>query len=350
MFRPALGATTFLVLSLLTATADVADAAAAKAAKAPAPKAKPKPAAAKAKPKPAAAKAKPKPKPRATGKAGSGVGAKAAATYNAAKGKAGGKTRAAGAARVAKSKTRSGSKRTERRVNLRDRLKGAKRKGALAGATRSGRKGVVVGALTARRNGKVDDKARRATTASLKKAAGKGEARNNIDPDVVRAAAPNLSKKEAGKVANQLEKGADVAGIKTERGKANFVAQTAHETDGFKTTREYSSGQQYEGRSDLGNTKPGDGQRYKGRGYIQITGRANYAEASKDLGVNYVKNPERAANPEDAAKIAGWYYRERGISRQADAGNFTETTRRINGGQNGAADRQQRYERALAAN
>ena len=79
--------------------------------------------------------------------------------------------------------------------------------------------------------------------------------------------------------------------INTALRQQHFLAQLAHESDHFQTTREYASGKAYEMRSDLGNTVKGDGERYRGRGLIQLTGRANYASASTALGENYVGQP-----------------------------------------------------------
>ncbi|HEX6858922.1 MAG TPA: glycoside hydrolase family 19 protein [Caulobacteraceae bacterium] len=93
----------------------------------------------------------------------------------------------------------------------------------------------------------------------------------------------------------------------------------------------------YGGR--LGNTDPGDGARYIGRGYLQITGRANYREMGARIGVDLEAEPERAAEPDIAVEIACAYWTARDINTPADAGDFREVTRRINGGLNGYEDR-----------
>lgn len=125
--------------------------------------------------------------------------------------------------------------------------------------------------------------------------------------------------------------------------KAHFLAQVAHESDGFKTATEYASGRAYEGRKDLGNTQPGDGVRFKGRGLIQITGRANYAEYSRDVygDDRCVRDPTRLAGLPDAVLAAGWYWACKGINKLADADDVVAVTRRINGGTNGLADRRE---------
>lgn len=100
-----------------------------------------------------------------------------------------------------------------------------------------------------------------------------------------------------------------LAGIRaegiTDPSQVAYVLATArHETDDFNTLTEYASGAAYEGRADLGNTQPGDGPRYKGRGFVQLTGRANYAKFGAILGIDLIGHPELAMDPFNAARIA----------------------------------------------
>ena len=135
-------------------------------------------------------------------------------------------------------------------------------------------------------------------------------------------------------------------GITTALRKAHFLAQTAHESDGFNTNEEYASGADYEGRRDLGNTKSGDGVRFKGRGLIQVTGRSNYAECGNDLGVDLINNPQRLADFDLACLSAGWYWDTRNLNSYADDDDILTITRIINGGLNGLDDRQDYLDRA----
>lgn len=130
---------------------------------------------------------------------------------------------------------------------------------------------------------------------------------------------------------------------------AHFLAQLAHESDGFCTTEEYASGAAYEGRMNLGNTQPGDGRRFKGRGPIQLTGRANYATAGKALGLPLVEQPEMAADPAIGLRIACWYWTTRNLNKRADADDLVGVTRIINGGRNGLDDRRKYLGRAKIA-
>jgi putative chitinase len=100
--------------------------------------------------------------------------------------------------------------------------------------------------------------------------------------------------------------------------------------------------------SKLGNTQPGDGQRFKGRGPIQITGRFNYKKYGELLGIDLCANPALAAAPEVAFATAGLFWQSNGLNALADAQQFVAITRRINGGTNGLEDRQRYYERAKA--
>ena len=132
---------------------------------------------------------------------------------------------------------------------------------------------------------------------------------------------------------------------------AAFIAQIGHESGQLKYVKEIwgptKAQARYEGRADLGNTQPGDGSKYRGRGFIQITGRANYEACGEALGLDLVNHPELLEKPQHACMSAAWFWASRGLNTLADAGQFDTITRRINGGQNGAADRQMLYARAL---
>ena len=120
---------------------------------------------------------------------------------------------------------------------------------------------------------------------------------------------------------------------------AAFIAQIAHESGELRYVREIASGTAYEGRKDLGNTIPGDGMRFKGRGLIQITGRNNYAECGKALGVDLITNPELLETTDLACRSAAWFWASRGLNDLADKGDYIRICRRINGGTNGLKER-----------
>ncbi|QVI72244.1 glycoside hydrolase family 19 protein [Pseudomonas syringae] len=136
---------------------------------------------------------------------------------------------------------------------------------------------------------------------------------------------------------------------------AAFLAQVGHESGQLRYVRELGNDAYLEkydtGRlaERLGNTPEddGDGQLYRGRGLIQITGRANYAECGEALGLDLLQRPELLERPEHAAMSAAWFWHRAGLNNFADRSDFLTITKRINGGTNGLADRQALYERAL---
>jgi putative chitinase len=127
---------------------------------------------------------------------------------------------------------------------------------------------------------------------------------------------------------------------------AHFMGQCAHESAGFVYMEEIASGSAYEGRADLGNAIPGDGKRYKGRGPIQLTGRANYRKYGRDIGIDLEQHPEIAAVPSIGMLTASKYWHDRGLNELADADDLPTITRRINGGTNGLTDRMARTSKA----
>lgn len=128
---------------------------------------------------------------------------------------------------------------------------------------------------------------------------------------------------------------------------AAFIAQVGYESGKFRYLEELVSGKEYEGRTDLGNIHKGDGPRYKGRGLIQITGRYNYEQISKDLDVDFVANPKMLATPYYAVVSALWFWEKKELNKLADEERFREITKKINGGYNGHEKRVQLYSSAL---
>lgn len=163
--------------------------------------------------------------------------------------------------------------------------------------------------------------------------------------------------KKAGVFALALTLAMDRYQINNRLRMAAFIAQVGHESGQFRYVRELG-GDQYLSKYDtgslakrLGNTPEadGDGQKYRGRGLIQVTGRDNYLACSKALfgDDRLLRTPELLEQAEWAAKSAGWFWDSRKLNDLADIGAFEPITRRINGGQNGSVDRQMLYARAL---
>jgi putative chitinase len=133
---------------------------------------------------------------------------------------------------------------------------------------------------------------------------------------------------------------------------AAFLSQIGHESGSLVYVKELGGPSyfaKYEGRKDLGNTQQGDGVKFCGRGLIQVTGRANYQKASQALfgDDRLLKTPELLEQPEWAAKSAVWFWSTRNLNNLADGAQFTDLTKKINGGTNGLDDRKARYHYAL---
>jgi putative chitinase len=180
-----------------------------------------------------------------------------------------------------------------------------------------------------------------------------------LTTEQLQAIMPLLSAAKRATLFPFLTAAADEFGIDQPARAAAFLAQLAHESAQFRFMEEIwgptAAQRRYEppGKlaGDLGNTEPGDGRRFKGRGPIQITGRANYRRFGDVLGLDLVSAPEQAALPDVAFRIAALYWSKKGLNELADrvtAEAFREITRRINGGFNGLAERERFYETAKA--
>jgi predicted chitinase len=165
---------------------------------------------------------------------------------------------------------------------------------------------------------------------------------------------PGLSAKRNGEFLPFLQAAMTEFAIEAPARAAAFLAQLAHESGQFRFMEEIwgptAAQRRYEPPTSLattlGNTEAGDGKRFKGRGPIQITGRANYRRFGDLLGVDMVSDPARAAVPDLAFRIASLFWSKKGLNELADratADAFREITRRINGGFNGLEDRKKFY-------
>ena len=148
-------------------------------------------------------------------------------------------------------------------------------------------------------------------------------------------------------------------GIDTLGRLAHFLAQIGHESGSLRYTSEIwgptPAQLSYEGRKNLGNTQPGDGERYKGHGLIQVTGRFNHAQCRDGFRAaglecpDFEQDPEALTQPIWAAHSAGWYWASRNLNEHADRDDIEAVTRKINGGLNGIEDRKARLLVARAA-
>lgn len=177
-----------------------------------------------------------------------------------------------------------------------------------------------------------------------------------IDGDFILSVAPRFSGAKAqaqarivGAISGALAPTLDSYDINTKLRIAHFMGQVTHECAGFRTTEEFASGEAYEGRTDLGNINPGDGKRYKGRGLIQLTGRANYRKIGELLDLPLENNPEIAAEPVTSLKIACEYWKSRNINAAADRDDLIKATKLVNGGLNGLEDRRKYLQKAKVA-
>lgn len=163
----------------------------------------------------------------------------------------------------------------------------------------------------------------------------------------LQAIMPHLSKERAKLFLGPLNKSMDRYAINTPLRRAAFLGQLAHESGELRYMEEIASGDAYEGRKSLGNTEPGDGRRFKGRGPIQLTGRANYRRAGAALGLDLENKPEQVATPEVGCLVAGWFWDTHKLNALADARDYRKVTRVINGGYRGMEARQKYYDKAL---
>jgi putative chitinase len=168
-----------------------------------------------------------------------------------------------------------------------------------------------------------------------------------VTPDELAQIVPGMPAAKIAEYVAPLNAAMERGGIDNPVRQAAFIAQLAVESDSFRTFEEYASGRAYEGRADLGNTQDGDGERYKGRGAIQITGRHNYESLSQFTGVDFVAHPELVEAPENAFTTAVWYWQSRNLNQVADSAGIVRVSELVNGGHHALERRVADFQRGL---
>jgi predicted chitinase/energy-coupling factor transporter ATP-binding protein EcfA2 len=175
-----------------------------------------------------------------------------------------------------------------------------------------------------------------------------------LSRDVLRQLMPNIRAESLDLYLPHIQQAMKEFDINTPARQAAFLAEVAHGTAELRFVEEIWGPTAAQRRYDppsylsraLGNTEPGDGKRYKGRGVFQITGRANYKKYGDMLGVDLVNNPELVTKPELVFRIGALVWKQRNLNELADKWNLTQITRVLNGGTSGLEDRRRYYERA----
>lgn len=160
-------------------------------------------------------------------------------------------------------------------------------------------------------------------------------------------AVPTLNKARMADFVDSFNKYSDTFGITTTLRAVHYLAQVFHESFKLYYTEEIASGANYEGRKDLGNIYKGDGVRFKGRGFLQITGRANYkayAESGYCVG-DLMRHPEWLAQSPGNQKASMWFWKTHGLNELADHDDILAITKKVNGGTNGLSQRKYYYRR-----
>lgn len=168
-----------------------------------------------------------------------------------------------------------------------------------------------------------------------------------ILPSQLKDIAPYVTSAHLALYTTPLNRAMEKYGINTRLRIAAFIANIMHESGSLQYVKEIASGEAYEDRIDLGNSQEGDGKKYKGRGLIQVTGRFNYAELTKEFDIDFISHPQLLEQPDYAALASAWWWKKHGCNELADKGKFIDIVRVINGGTNGLTERSMFYNKAL---